>query len=135
MNSETLRTTLIALRADANLSQTELAKRLSFTASRVSRLESGETALTTEDAQQLAEAIGTAKAKEFADYVRQNWEILENPGFDHVSRATLWEAELALQSLKALEDDPELKNAFLQQVKSCRLGLERSARFLLLTQH
>ena len=131
----TIRKALVELREEANVSQAELARRLPFTASRVSRLESGDIGLTGEDAQQIAEAIGSSKARAFAEYLRQDWRVLERPGFGHVSRETLWEAESALQRLDDLADDPELKNAFLQQVRSCREALERSARFLFSTEH
>jgi transcriptional regulator with XRE-family HTH domain len=126
---------LVGLREEANLSQAELAKRLPFTASRISRLESGEIALTEEDVQRIAEAIATPAAKTFAGYLNQDWQALEKPGFNHISREALWTAEGALRRLRDLEDDPELKNAFLQQLKSCRLGLERSAKFLQSTEH
>jgi transcriptional regulator with XRE-family HTH domain len=130
-----MRKIITHLRESAGVSQAELAHRLPFTASRVSRLESGEIELTEEDAQQISDAIGSDTAKEFGEYLRQNWRILEKPGFYHLSRKTLWEAECSLQRLDDLKDDPELKNAFLQQVNSCRLGLERSADFLHSTEH
>ncbi len=132
---DAVRRTLSELRDQAGLSQTELAKRLPFTASRVSRLESGEIALTTEDAQQIAAAIGTLEGAEFAEYLQQDWIILPKPGFHHISRRELWEAEQALQRLDALKDDPQLKNAFLQQVASNRRLLERCANYLLSTEH
>ncbi len=127
MQVEPIREMLVVLREDARISQAELAKRLPFTASRVSRVESGEIGLTPDDAVQIAEAIGTPKAKSFAEYIGQEWRIIERPGFSHISRETLWSAEQALQRLEELEDDPELKNAFLQQVNSCKLALQRSA--------
>ncbi len=126
---------LVGLREQAKLSQAELAKRLPFAASRISRLESGEIALTEEEVHRIAEAIATPSAKTFANYLNQDWQILEKPGFNHTSREALWTAECALRRLRDLEDDPELKNAFLQQLRSCRLGLERSAKFLQSTEH
>ena len=125
------------LRDEAGLSQAELAKQLPFTAtaSRISRIESGELSLTSDEAQQLATAIGSGPAKAFAEYLGWQWIILPTPGFNHVSREALWKAEQALQRLTDLKDDPELKNAFVKQVESCRQALERSAKFLLSTEH
>ena len=60
---------------------------------------------------------------------------MQAPGFNHASLAALWNAEQALQRLHELKDDPELKNAFVKQVESCRSALERSAKFLLSTEH
>lgn len=117
------------------MSQADLAKKLPFTASRVSRIESGDIALTDTDAEEIATAIETPEAKAFADYLRQAWRILEKPAFDHVSREVLWKAECALSLLRELENDPELKNAFLEQVRSCATALTSAANFVFSTQH
>ncbi len=133
--NEQIRSILMQLREKAELSQAELAERLKFTASRVSRLESGDTELTLEDAEQLAMAIGTDGAKAFAEYLKMKWEILERPGFNHVNLTALRKAEQTLQLVAKLESDPELKNAFVQQIRSCRQALERAANALLSTDH
>lgn len=133
-----VRETLVRLREQAGISQAELAKRLTnASASRISRIESGELGLSTEDAEQIADALGTslAAAKEFADYLRETWNVVERPAFNHVSRAALRKAEVAMQQLVGLERDPELRNAFLQQIKSCKAALERAIAFLLATEH
>src|SRR5262249_37600772 len=115
------------LRENAGLTQAQLADRLSFTPSRLSRLESGETELVQEEAIQIARKIGTPPAIAYADYLTTEWRLTARPGFNHPSREQLWKAEAALQRLQALESDPELKNAFLQQIKSLRAALERIA--------
>lgn len=123
------------LRESAGLSQAQLAKQLPFTASRISRIETGELGLSDDEAQQLALAIGTEPARAFAEYLGWQWKILEAPGFEHISRDVLWKAEQAMQRLTELTDDPDLKNAFLKQIESCRQALERAANFLLSTEH
>ena len=69
-----IRETLTQLREQAGISQAELAKRLTnASASRISRIESGDLGVTTEDAEQIADALGATlpAAKEFADtYVK-----------------------------------------------------------------
>ena len=80
-------------------------------------------------------AIGTDEAKSFGEYLKTKWEILERPGFNHVNLAALWKAEQALQRAVAMESDPELKNAFVQQIKSYRNSLERAANALRSTEH
>jgi transcriptional regulator with XRE-family HTH domain/GTPase SAR1 family protein len=127
--------TIQHLRETAGLSQTQLAKQLPFTASRISRIETGELGLSDEEARELAKAIGTEPAKAFAEYLGWQWRILEAPGFEHISREVLWKAEQAMQRLTELTDDPDLKNAFLKQIESCRQALERAASFLLSTEH
>lgn len=131
-----MRNMLSRLRQESGKSQAEVAERLSAgSASRISRLESGDLRLTPEEAQNFARAIGTDEANEYADYLGQQWSVLERPGFEHANRRSLWQAERALQRLKALEDDPDLKNVLLKQVQSCRDALIRAARFLLNAEH
>ena len=90
--TQPIRSMLTRLREDAKLSQAQVAEKVRFTASRVSRLESGDTELTLEHAEQMAKAIGTQEAKAFADYLRFKWEVLERPSFNHVNLAALWKA-------------------------------------------
>lgn len=132
---EPVRKMLKQLREEAKLSQDELAQRLSFTASRISRLESGDTELSKEDAEQIANQIGTDEAKAFTEYLSRTWRVLDRPTFKHPNREHLWKAEAALQRLQELESDPELKNAFLQQIRSCRVALERAGSQLQSTEH
>jgi len=98
-------------------------------------LESGEIALTGEDAHQLALALGTPEAAAFASYLDQTWKVLPKPGFRHRDLESLWAAERAMQRLDELRQDPQLKNAFLQQVSSYRGLLERCSQYLLSTEH
>lgn len=132
-----IRSMLSRLRQASGKSQAQLAEDLSAntSASRISRLESGDLRLTIEEAQNLARAIGTDEAIEYADYLGQEWHFLERPGFEHADRRSLWQAEQALQRLKALEEDPDLKNVLLKQVQSCRDALIRKALFLRNSEH
>ena len=128
---------LCRLRQEARMSQADVAAKLVSTASasRISRLETGDLVLKTEEAQGIATAIGTPEAIQYAEYMAQDWAVLERPGFEHTDRKPLWHAEEALQRLRALEDDPNLKNVFLKQVQSCRDALSKAARFLANTDH
>jgi len=132
-----LRQMLARLRQASGLSQAAIAEKIqaSGSASRISRLESGDLKLSADEAQSIARAIGTPEAIEYADYLGQHWVILDRPGFEHPNRAALWEAEAALQRLKALEDDPDLKNVLLKQVHFCRDALIRTAKFLRNSEH
>src|SRR5438477_4881240 len=118
---ESNRNTLLELLNKADgLTQAQLADRISFTPSRLSRLLSGETELTDDDARLVAHGIGTNDAKAFAEYLKQkqNWNLTEPPGFSHVSRTSLWKAEQALQDLEALNSNPNLRTSFTQQIES-----------------
>src|SRR5687767_7892461 len=117
-----IRRTLADLRNEASLSQGDVADRLKVSASRISRVETGDLPLTTEEARDIADAIGQKlpRAKAFAEYLADEWKIIEKPGFNHVSLKALRKAEAALQELEPVLSDPEIKNAFAQQLKSCR---------------
>jgi transcriptional regulator with XRE-family HTH domain len=130
-----MRDILIQLREEKGLTQAQLANKLAFTPSRLSRLESGETALSQEEAVQIAKAIDSEAASAYATYLTTEWRITDRPGFNHPSREQLWKAEAALQRLEQLEGDPELKNAFIQQIKSLRAALERVVGQLQSTEH
>jgi transcriptional regulator with XRE-family HTH domain len=132
-----IRKALIQLREDAKLSQAELAKRLECVPSRLSRLESGDLQLTLDEARGIAAKIGEthSPAKLFGEYIDWEWTVLERPGFQHVSLGALWKAEQALHQLDPLLNDPNIKNAFAQQIKSCREGIYRAALYLADTEH
>ena len=66
------------------MSQSELAKKLPYTASRISRLESGEIATSIEEARQIAEAVGSERATVFASYlggVALLWSLRKRSSF------------------------------------------------------
>jgi transcriptional regulator with XRE-family HTH domain len=134
-DNEPVRTTLARLREQAKLTQTQLAERLLFTPSRLSRLESGDIELTTEAAQQIAVQIATESARAFAEYLGQDWRATERPSFSHANRDYLWKAEVALIRIRTIEETPELKNAFVRQIRSIREALERAADQLRSTEH
>ncbi len=133
--SKTLGKMVQRFREQASLSQADLAKRLPFTASRISRLESSELSLDIDETVKIAEAIGTEDSKAFADYLHWNWCVLEAPTFDHPNLKILWKAEQALQRLDKLKDDPEIKNVFIKQIDMCRNQLLRAAKYLQCTEH
>lgn len=131
----TLGKRLQKLREESKLSQSDLAGRLKFTASRISRLESGDIYLDPEEASAIAKAIGTDKADSLTSYLSQEWSVLDVPAFEHPNSNDLWKAEQALQRLNELKKDPELKNVFLKQVELCEEELRRAAGFLYSTEH
>src|SRR5262245_27827357 len=85
-------TYLSFLRDTAKLTQAELAKKVTVSPARISRIESGDVALTEDEMDQLLEAIGTSAAKELRTYLDQDWDELDRPPFDHPNRNVLWVA-------------------------------------------
>ena len=130
-----LRSSILSLRETSKLTQTELAKRLPFTASRLSRIESGDMKLNADDAIEICNAIDSDDSKSFAKYLQKDWRELSRPPFKHPNLDLLWQAEVALQKLKDLENDPDVKNVFVKQIASCELSLREAAEFLVETEH
>lgn len=120
---------------ESGVSQSELAKSLEFTASRLSRLLSGEISISPEDAKDISRALGTERATSYAEYLDWEWQQLPQPSFEHPNLADLWEAERALQELHDLASDPNAKNAFVQQVNSCGDALKKYSEWLGTTRH
>lgn len=61
---------MVQARADAHLTQTQLARRMGTTRAAIARLESGRTKPSTRTLERLAEATGIAAA----DFVRADWD-------------------------------------------------------------
>ena len=123
------------IREKSGISQSKIASQLGFTTSKISRIESGDIKLDVETAIKIAGAIGTELANDFAKYLESSWSELEQPWFGHPSLDVLQQSELAMQRLKSLMNDPEVKNSFLKQVNSCGEALKRVAKNLYSTEH
>lgn len=107
---------LADVRDEAGMTQAALASRVTVSTATLSRIESGEKVATEEEVGALLKAIGTPKAKGLADYLKQDWDQIERPAFDHPDRAVLWGANLALRKLDKLRSDPNVKAVFLRQM-------------------
>jgi transcriptional regulator with XRE-family HTH domain len=125
------------LRVEAKLTQEQLAEKVTFktSAASISRIEDGGKQVSDDELASILKAIGTTKGEEFATYLRQNWDNLDRPAFDHPNRNSLWQANLALQKLARLRDKPDLKSVFLRQVDLYERELRRLADFLQSCDH
>src|SRR5262245_21024708 len=90
---------LAQVRDEAGLTQAQLASKVTRSAASISRIESGEKAMTGEELASILAAIDSLRARELGDYLSQGWDVLGRPPFDHPNRAALWEANLALRKL------------------------------------
>lgn len=70
---------LSSIRDAARLTQAELAKKVTVSPARISRIESGDVSLTEDEMDQLLVAIGTSAAKELRAYLDQEWDELDRP--------------------------------------------------------
>src|SRR5437870_3570711 len=83
---------LASIRDIAGLTQAELAKKVTVSPARISRIESGDVSLTEDEMDQLLVAIGTSDADDLRAYLDQEWDELDRPPFDHPNRKILWVA-------------------------------------------
>jgi transcriptional regulator with XRE-family HTH domain len=125
------------LRQAAKLTQEQLADKVTFKTSpaSISRIEDGGKQVSDDELSSILKAIGTPKADEFAQYLHQNWDMIDRPPFDHPNRPSLWQANLALRKLARLRDKPDLKGVFVRQIDLYERELLRVAEFLQSCDH
>jgi len=124
-----------AIREEAGITQAQLATKVVFSTASISRIETGEKALSSQELAAIIKAIGTAKAIQLGEYLNQNWDELERPVFDHPNRLNLWKANLTLRKLRELRDNPELKSVFIRQIDLYEKELRRFTHFLRSREH
>lgn len=135
--SEQIRQKLVYLRQQAGLTQTQLAERMSVksNASRISRIESGESTLTLSEVCDILNAINTEESLDFARYLNCEWRFTRRPGFEHANRHLLWDGECALARLDELEKDPDLKGKLIKQINASGAAIHKTMEFLFDTEH
>jgi len=123
------------LRREAGLTQADVASSLKYSAAKISRLEAGEVEVTPEEISEVLGAFDSQLAREFGDYLSQPWSELPQPAFDHPNRDDLRRAELLLRRVSELLAEPDLKNAFVEQVKLYEGEIRRASSFLSSVNH
>lgn len=126
---------LASLRERAGLKQVELARRVTWSAAVLSRVEAGKRPLSSDELAQLLQAIGTDDACRLEEILDREWRVLDRPPIGHCDRDLLWATELALNELGLLAQRPDVKSAFLRRLEEYREELLRTARLLLSTDH
>ena len=139
MNQKTLPVgfpeTVAEIRKNAGLKQSEVANKLTIDASRISRIENGDISLTFKEAEDILKVINSEGAKSYLDYLRQEWEVLEKPSFNHPQRETLYWAESGLQKLNHFLDSGNLSSYLSGEAEMHKNSLLDNAHFLQSTQH
>lgn len=122
---------LARIRELADLTQAELAKRLGVSQTVVSRTESGERQLESDELHKFAEAIGTEEARGMKTRICRVWNELSRPSLGHPDHDLLWTAEGALRDLRALLGQPAIAQAFARRIESLCVEIEAAAGKLL----
>ena len=126
---------LARLRDKAGFKQNELAQKVTWSPAFLSRVESGERALSAEELASILDAIGTEGALGFKETVKRVWQHLPPPPLGHPDEQILWEAEKAIHSIKELADSPDIKNVIAKRLEESLLQINGTATPVLKTEH
>lgn len=100
------------LREQADIKQNELAKKLPWSAAVLSRIESGERALSDDELDIILNGIGTPEALKLKEILTRKWSILPEAALGDADADLLWEAELAAQQVHELAERPDVKQFY-----------------------
>ena len=126
---------LARLREKAGFKQNELAQKITWSPAVLSRVESGERALSPEELDSILEAIGTEEALGFRETAERVWLHLPRPPLGHPEEQILWEAEQAIRNVKELADSPDIKNVIAKRLEESLLQINGTATPVLKTEH
>lgn len=121
---------LADVREEAGITQATLASRVKMSTATLSRIESGDKIATEDEAGAVLKAIGTPKSKGLSEYLKQEWDEMDRPSFDHPDRPVLWEANLTLRKLEKLRNDPEVRGVFIRHMDLYENEIRRLCQFL-----
>ena len=118
---------LARLREEAGFNQNGLAKTIGWSAPLLSRVESGERAVSDSELLKILTAIGSGDALRFMETSGREWRSLPKPPLGHPGEDILWEADGALCDVQSLLDNPDIKNSFANLLGSVKESIRESA--------
>ena len=126
---------LMQVRERGGIKQADLAKRVSLSPTVLSRIESGERAVTLQEVQDILVQLGTPEAAELSKALQRTWAVLPQPPLDHSDQDLLWDAERVAGELVSLRDRPDTPHAFERRLAEYIEELQRCAGLLLKREH
>src|ERR1700728_161428 len=84
---------LMQVRERGGVKQAELARKISLSQAVLSRIESGERAVSLGEVEDILAALGTAEAAEMSRALHRRWRVLPRPPLDHPDQDLMWTAE------------------------------------------
>src|SRR5438309_2050234 len=103
---------LAQIREAAGIKQADLARKITWSPAVLSRVESGERQLSSDELETVMDAIGTKEALQLSKALAREWREIPRPPLDHADHELLWEAEQICRELAALRSHPEIRHAF-----------------------
>lgn len=126
---------LSELRKSAGLKQSDVAKKMGIDTSRVSRIETGEITPTDSEVISYCNAVGTSEANNYLSFLRQDWEILRRPLYNHPERDSLYLAEYSLQLLNLFREDDDHPQVLLSEAAMHEAAIRQAVEYLESTKH
>jgi transcriptional regulator with XRE-family HTH domain len=126
---------LMRVRDRAGVTQADLAKRVALSPAVLSRIETGDRAVTLQEVEDILIQIGTTEAAELTSALRRVWRVLPRPPLDHPDQELLWDAEQVAIRLVALRDQRDTPYAFERRLSEYIEELKRTAGLLLKREH
>jgi transcriptional regulator with XRE-family HTH domain len=124
---------LAEIRDAAGMTQRQVAERMSANQTRVSRIEAGDGEDT--DIASFLEALGTPRARSFADLLKIEWLRLPQPSLRHPDLDSLVEIERGLARIRAFLADGQVPTVLAGQAELLEKRLEDAGRYLLALDH
>ena len=118
---------IATLRDEAGFKQNELAKKLTWSAAVLSRVENGDRTLAPDELQTVLDGIGTADALKLREVLERRWEVIPEPPLGDPDADLLWEAEQTAQQVHALAERPEVKQFYERRLVRYQEELQAKA--------
>ena len=126
---------LAHIRDKAGLKQNELAEKVGWSASVLSRVESGERLMSNDEFNSILKAIGTEEAMNLRETVDRTWQNLPEPPLGHPNEKLLWEAEEALQNIKELSTRQGIIGPFERRLEESKTEIVNASNLVQRTEH
>ena len=126
---------LAHLREEAGLKQKDVAQKVTWSPTILSRVEAGDRVISNDELDLIVEAIGTEKALNFREVVRRDWKFLSKPEPGHSDESLLWDTETVIQAIDDLLADQEIKLSFAKFMDRIKEGVTQAARNIENTEH
>lgn len=126
---------LSTVRERAGIKQAHLAKKMRWSPTLLSRIESGERVIGEEELKIILDAIGTPEAAKLHKKLTRQWQVIPRPPLDHPDDDALWDCELAAQDLLKLRNQPDIPGAFERRISAYLEEIGRAAGHLIKREH
>ena len=126
---------LYQIREGAGIKQAELARRIVWSPAVLSRVESGERQLSSDELREVTNAIGTPDALKLSEILDRDWTEIPRPPLDHPDQDLLWEVEQTCREIEELRNQPDVRRAFERRLSEYTEELQSTAKLLLNREH